>query len=524
MMQRAIFLRTSDPTTLRRLYSTKNYAAFMLSHIERHAMAHPKNVAIIDGVTKRETLYKDLPYRIGAAARGFQALGVKRGSVVGLHLPNSPEFIVAWNALASLGAIVTTSNPAYSPSELTHQFKDSGAELVVVHPALDAIARAGGAGAGLKDSAILNLDSPSLAFLTQDVTLQGASRVAPSVVEVDGPTTHFALPYSSGTTGLAKGVRLSHANLIANLEQCSTNLAIDAKDTVLGVLPFYHIYGITCLMGVTLMGGGKLVTLPKFDPALFLTSIQQQRCTYVFAVPPIIAFLAKHPVVSNFDLSSMHTLFSGAAPLDGETQQAVEKRFPGVVVRQGYGMTETSPITHAEPSTGRKPGSVGTPLPDTQCRIVDPTSGASLPAGKANVGELQVKGPQVMMGYHNNPKATAETILPGGWLRTGDLAYADQDGYYFVVDRLKELIKVKGLQVAPAELEGLLLQHPLVYDAAVVGRADERAGEVPVAFIVTKAAMLKGMGNAAGAAALPEVTPEGIKGFMAGKVAEYKTL
>jgi 4-coumarate--CoA ligase len=221
----------------------------------------------------------------------------------------------------------------------------------------------------------------------------------------------------------------------------------------------------------------------------------------------------------------VHTVFSGAAPLDADLQKALEKRMPHTSVRQGYGMTESSPITNvAGAGPSNKLGSVGPPLPNTDCRVLDVSTGAELPSGSSNVGELQVRGPQVMMGYHKNEKATAETLLPGGWLRTGDLVYYDADGSFFIVDRLKELIKSKGFQVAPAELEGLLMAHPLIYDCAVVGKADERSGEVPVAFVVTKASMLAAAGNAAGAAALPPLQAPAVQDFVAAKVAEYKRL
>jgi len=496
----------------------------MLEHIEAGAKRSPTRPALIDGVTGRSTSYGDLPYRIGAAARGFKALGITRGTVVGLHLANSPEFIVAFNALAALGAVVTTSNPAYSPTELTHQLRDSGAAFVLTMEALLPVVSAAAAGAGVPASRVLLLGAPATAFLFEDVAAPAAVRRLPEVEAVDGPRTLLALPYSSGTTGLPKGVALSHGNLTANLEQSWPGLGMAAGDVAVGVLPLYHIYGITCIMGLPLRTGGTVVTLPKFDPPQFLGAVQKYRSNFLFVVPPIIAFLAKHPLVAGFDLSHVNHIFSGAAPLDGDTQRAVEARFPQVSVRQGYGMTEASPITHSELVGCKRPGSVGQALVDTECRIVDPVTGAALPPGKANVGELQIRGPQVMMGYHNNPKATADTILPGGWLRTGDLVCADGEGVYYVVDRLKELIKCKGLQVAPAELEGLLLGHPLIYDAAVVPRADERAGEVPVAFVVKKEALLRGMGKAAEADALPKLTAEQVQAFVAGKVADYKRL
>ena len=508
-------------------YPTGNYAAYMLKHIEASAAARPASVALINGATNEAVLYRDLPYRIGAAARGFRALGVTRGTVVALHLPNCPEFLIAFNALAALGAVVTTSNPAYSPTELTHQFRDAGAALVLTLAGpLEAAARAAAEALRLPAAAVHTLGSPATAFLTADASAaSGALRALPVIEAVDGPATLFALPYSSGTTGLPKGVALSHGNLTANLLQSSSCLPMAPSDAVLGVLPFYHIYGITCLMGLPLLQGASLVTLPKFEPQSFLGAIQRHRTTYLFVAPPIVAFLAKHPAVAAFDLAHVHTIFSGAAPLDMETQLAAEKRFPAAVVRQGYGMTEASPITHSERVGAERKGSIGLPMPDTQCRVMSVGEApAEQPPGREHVGELQVRGPQVMMGYWQNAKATAETLLPGGWLRTGDLVYRDAEGFFYVVDRIKELIKVKGLQVAPAELEGLLLQHPLVYDCAVVGRPDERAGEAPVAFVVPKAAMLRAMGNAAGAAALPELTGEALKAFLVGKVAEYKMM
>ena len=278
-------------------------------------------------------------------------------------------------------------------------------------------------------------------------------------------------------------------------------------------------------MGVPLASGATVVTLPKFDPGQFLNTLVKYKASYLPLVPPIIAFLAKHPSVAGVDLSSVRCIFSGAAPLDADSQTACEKRLPKALVRQGYGMTESSPVTHVAPmDEANRPGSIGRPVVATECRVVDPETGATLPAGRTNVGELQVRGPQVMKGYHNNAAATAATIIDGGWLRTGDLVYRDVDDFYFVVDRLKELIKSKGFQVAPAELEGIIMGHPLIYDAAVVPRADERAGEVPVAFVVTKAALLTAMGNAAGASALPPVTASDVQTFVASKVAEYKRL
>jgi acyl-CoA synthetase (AMP-forming)/AMP-acid ligase II len=512
------------------------FAEHILSHVDEVARLSPSRVAVVcaggegAGPLSPQITYADLPYRVGAAARGLKALGVGHGSVVGLHLPNSPEFIVAFFAIAAVGATVTPSNPAYSVPELAYQLRDSRAQLLVTSPGLAATATQATASAGLSPSAVFVLGEPATRFLHADAAAQRNLPEFESIGDISKAL--LALPYSSGTTGLPKGVMLSHLNVLSNVEQCGVlPFEQDGTDVIISVLPFYHIYGLTTILAAALRYGGMIVSQPKFDPMIFLQAIVRHRVTYVPLVPPLVAFLAKHPAVASFDLSCVRSVFSGAAPLDPVTQLAVEKRIPGARCRQGYGMTETAPVTNvASVNAPSRPGSSGPPVAGTEIRVVDVStedpvgSPRLLPAGSANVGELQVHGPQVMLGYLNNSKATAETLLPDGWLRTGDLAYFDSDGHVFVVDRLKELIKVKGLQVAPAELEGLLLTHELVYDAAVVGRADERSGEVPVAFVVPRATMLRALGKAAEADALKPLTAEAVKDFVAAKVAPYKRL
>jgi len=525
-------------STLPLALPTLGFAEHILTHVDEVARSSPSRVAVVcaggEGASplSPQITYADLPYRVGAAARGLKALGVGRGSVVGLHLPNSPEFIVAFFAIATLGATVTTSNPAYSVPELAYQLRDSRAHLLVTSPGLAATASQAAATAGLAPRAVIVLGEPATRFLHADAA---AERKLPEFEKIgDISKALLALPYSSGTTGLPKGVMLSHLNVLANVEQCGGGALPyeqDGTDRIISVLPFYHIYGLTTILAAALRFGGTIVSLPKFDPMIFLQAIVRHRVTYTPLVPPIVAFLAKHPAVASFDLSSVKSIFSGAAPLDPVTQLAIEKRIPSAQCRQGFGMTETAPVTNvASVYAPSRPGSSGPPVAGTEIRVVDVSSDdfvgnpRLLPAGAANVGELQVRGPQVMLGYLNNAKATAETLLPDGWLRTGDLAYFDSDGHVFVVDRLKELIKVKGLQVAPAELEGLLLTHELVYDAAVVGRSDERSGEVPVAFVVPRATMLRALGKAAEADALKPLTAEAVKDFVAAKVAAYKRI
>jgi acyl-CoA synthetase (AMP-forming)/AMP-acid ligase II len=276
-------------------------------------------------------------------------------------------------------------------------------------------------------------------------------------------------------------------------------------DRVLGVLPFFHIYGMVVIMGAALVEGATIVSLPRFDLEQALRVMQEHRITVANVVPPIVLALAKHPAVAQFDLSALRVVFSGAAPLGAELAQACAQRL-GVVVRQGYGLTETSPVTHIHPLAPlpEDHASVGPPVPNTACRLVDPDSGADVPVGER--GELWVHGPQVMRGYFNKPEATAACLTADGWFRTGDVAVMDATGWFRIVDRVKELIKYKGLQVAPAELEAVLLSHPAIADAAVIPVPDAEAGEIPKAFVVLRA----------------PVEPEAIMAFVAERVSPYK--
>jgi acyl-CoA synthetase (AMP-forming)/AMP-acid ligase II len=313
------------------------------------------------------------------------------------------------------------------------------------------------------------------------------------------------LPYSSGTTGLPKGVMLTHANLVANLVQTHDAFPISEDDVLVGVLPFFHIYGQTVIMNLGLRSGATIVTMPRFDLDQFLDLIQEHEISRLYVVPPIALALAKHPAVDERDMSSVVTVMSGAAPLGGELAEAVAKRLECDVI-QGYGLTETSPVTHiVRPDEENKPGSIGRPLAETECRLVDPESGDDVAVGDR--GELWIRGPQVMAGYLANEEATRETIDSDGWLHTGDVAVIVNDGVYFIVDRLKELIKYKGFQVPPAELEAILINHPEVADCAVIGVPDEDAGELPKAYIV---------------AAGDELDHDAVMAFVAEKVSPQK--
>ncbi|MGH2951891.1 MAG: AMP-binding protein [Solirubrobacterales bacterium] len=432
--------------------------------------------ALIDGPSGRELSYAALADSVRALAAGLAARGFGRGDVLAVYMPNLPEYAIAFHGAASAGGMCTTVNPLYTANELAHQLTDSGARLLLtVPPFLDAAREAADA-AGVDEVFVAGEAEGATPF----AELLGDPGGAPAG-EID-PQGLAVLPYSSGTTGLPKGVMLTHANLVSNLCQVQQAFPIAAEDTLIGVLPFFHIYGMTVIMNQGLRAGATIVTMPRFDLEQLLDLLERHAVTRAYVVPPIALALAKHPAVEGRDLSALETIMSGAAPLGGELSERVASRI-GCTVIQGYGLTETSPVTHViRPDGENVPGSIGRPLSRTECRIVDPESGGEVAEGER--GELWIRGPQVMSGYLNNDEATAATLDADGWLHTGDIAVVDGDGFFEIVDRLKELIKYKGYQVAPAELEALLITHPAVGDVAVIGVADEEAGELPKAFVV----------------------------------------
>jgi acyl-CoA synthetase (AMP-forming)/AMP-acid ligase II len=452
-------------------------------YVLRHAARLGDKPALIDGPTGRTLTYRQLADAVRRAAAGLARLGLRKGDVLAIYSPNLPEYAVVFQAVAMLGGINTTANPLYTAGELATQLRDSRARfLVTVPPFLDK-AREAASQSGIEEIFVLGTADGARSF---DELLQAGDQ--PPAVRIDPRNDIVALPYSSGTTGLPKGVMLTHANLVANLCQCEGMANFEAfgeGDVTVAVLPFFHIYGMVVIMMLGLAGGGTIVSMPRFDLLEFLGVVQKYRVTILPLVPPIVLGLVKHPAVAQFDLSSVRLVFSGAAPLGEDIARALATKL-GCPVVQGYGMTEASPVTHLSPTRNApmKPGSAGRVVPNTEVRIVDVLTGAEVAGGKE--GELLIRGPQIMKGYLNRPEETAACLDRGGWYHTGDVGYVDEDGYFFIVDRTKELIKYKGMQVAPAELEALLLTHPAVLDAAVVRRADEEAGEVPKAFVVLK--------------------------------------
>jgi acyl-CoA synthetase (AMP-forming)/AMP-acid ligase II len=462
--------------------------------------ARPEHPALVDGSTGRIVTYGALRKEVRRVAAGLAALGVRKNDVVGLYSPNSPEFAIVFHAVARLGATLTTANPANTAHELAQQLIDSNAKTLVTSAALADKARAAITDSRRSIELITTDEAPglrSLASIARDAD--------PPTVDIDPDTDVVVLPYSSGTTGLPKGVMLTHRNLVANLLQVDVIERGDLR-ALIGVLPFFHIYGMVVVMNFGLLRGATIVTFPRFELDPFLKALQDWPITVAHIVPPIAVALAKQPAVDNYDLRHLETLFCGAAPLGAAVTDAVQRRL-NVVIKQGYGMTEASPVTHyTDAGSPPRPGTVGRVVASTECRIVEVSSGHDADVGQA--GEVWVRGPQVMKGYLNNPEATARTIDSEGWLHTGDIGSVDADGYLTIIDRLKELIKVKGYQVAPAELESLLLQHPRIADAAVIPVPDEECGEVPKAVVVPRG----------------ELTADEVIAFVRDHVAHYKRI
>jgi acyl-CoA synthetase (AMP-forming)/AMP-acid ligase II len=460
------------------------------------------NTALIDGISDRVVTYGELYRDVRRFARGLWDRGFRKGDVLAIFCPNVLEYPVAFHGAALIGGIVTTINPLYTPAELERQLKDANAKYLLTTKNFLANAREGSRETGVEEIFVLGEAegaTPYEAILANDGD--------PPEVSIDAASDIVALPYSSGTTGLQKGVMLTHRNLSSNLAQVTEVYKDDIRETdvAVGILPFFHIYAMMVILNWILRNGASIVILPRFDLEQFLGALAKHRVSIAHVVPPIVLALAKHPIVDKFDLG-LRWVFSGAAPLGVDLSEACAKRLRCTVF-QGYGLTETSPATHLTPPDNRnRLGSVGFPVPGTECKVVDPATGEAL--GPEKDGELWMRGPQVMKGYLNQPGATAAAIDADGFFHSGDIGHADEDGYFYIVDRLKELIKYKGLQVAPAELEALLLTHPAVADAAVIPVPDEEAGEIPKAFVVKRA----------------EVTEDELKSFVAARVAPYKKI
>ncbi|XP_070575436.1 uncharacterized protein [Ptychodera flava] len=483
-------------------------AEYVMSDFDQYG----DRVAMIEGLSNRSYTYKQLKTFVRRCGSGLVKAGFTQGDVCALYTPNSPEFFVSFYAVVSIGGVITGVNPLHTPDELAYQLKLSDAHWLITHPAF--VQKAKQAVEKFRPmKGIYVLGNEGIGDCVPCSKLLGDDGSAfPSSIKINPTEDIVTLPFSSGTTGLPKGVMLTHYNIVANLAQLKTPGMLDFEagvDVILGILPFYHIYAMVCVLTQAVKRGALVVTLPQFDPETFLNAIQQHKVTFCPIVPPLALFLAKYPLLENYNLSSLKKVMSGAAPIGPHIIEAVKSRMNrrDLMLKQGYGLTECSPgVAGTNTDEEYDVSTVGVLLPNTELKVVDVDTGKILGANED--GELCCKGPQVMKGYLNNPNATEMTIVDG-WLHTGDIGHYDETGQIFIVDRLKELIKYKGFQVAPAELEEVILTMPDVKDVAVIGLPDEEAGEIPIAFVVPKT---------------EKVTPDDIIKFVEGKVAPYKKL
>jgi acyl-CoA synthetase (AMP-forming)/AMP-acid ligase II len=470
-----------------------------LPHVLEEAVRrHPDRAALVDGPSGRSVTYRDLARRVDRLAGWLDERGVRPGDTVALWTPNTPPWVaVAWAAMR-LGATVTGLNPAYTQAEAQALLAQARPSVAFTLPRLVPLARDYGVATVLSTA-----PADGATSVREVLTRASGQRAREVAVE---PSTVALLPFSSGTTGLPKGVELTHANLVAALRQAARLMPLDPEDTTLAVAPFFHVLGAVVNLALPLSAGATVVTVPGFEPASFLDLVERHDVRFLAVPPPLAAFLAHHPLARSRDLSSLRAVAVGGAALAPAVHEALARRLPDAVVGQGWGLTETTACVCIpdRAAGGTRPGTVGRLVPNTELRVVDPDTGQERGAGE--IGELWVRGPQVMAGYRDRADETRAVLDDEGWLRTGDLGQVEQDGIVVLIDRLKELIKVDAYQVAPAELEALLLEHPAINDAGVVGRPHPRHGEEPVAFVV----------------AHPDLDLAAVEAWLAERVAPYK--
>lgn len=457
----------------------------------------------------KEMTFREILTEAKKLANYLQKLGLKKGDRVASMLPNTPQAVVTYYGTLMAGGIVVQVNPLYTERELAYQMKDSGAKFIVcLDILLPRVSK-------VKEETDLehiivtriadylpfpkNLIYPFIQKREYNIVVKveetddthvwknviANSPAEYQEVEIDPEEDLALLQYTGGTTGLPKGVMLTHYNLVANVQMAKAwiSKAERDKEVVLGVLPFFHVYGMTTVMNLSIMYGAKMILLPRFDAGQVLKTIQKHKPTLFPGAPTIYIGLLNHPDFEKYDLSSIKACISGSASLPLEVQEQFEKRTNGKIV-EGYGLTESSPVTHANPIWGRRVnGSIGIPWPDTDAKIVKNGTLEEVPVGE--IGEIAVKGPQVMKGYWNNPEATEE-VLKDGWLLTGDMGKMDEDGYFYVVDRKKDVIIAGGFNIYPREIEEVLFEHPDIVEAAVIGVPDDYRGETVKAVIVPK--------------------------------------
>ncbi|EFX82657.1 hypothetical protein DAPPUDRAFT_316478 [Daphnia pulex] len=465
--------------------------------IER-ASLWPNLTATECGLTGRKYTYGQLIVLIRHFGSALVRMGFKKGEVFGMLLPNLPEFPIVLLGAAGIGMPVTTVNPIYTVEEIARQMQLSGATVVVTIPQLAGTLRQV-AQLCPEIRRLIIIGQPEEGFATFGEMLQDSGDLYDENINVNPSEDIFALPYSSGTTGLPKGVMLSDANITANIQQLlhptamkltspppTSNATDELQEVYVVILPFFHMYGMVGVMLTGLDLGAKMVILPRFEGESYVNSLHQHHPSTLHLVPPLVAFLGLRPDLKLEAFQRLHTVAIGAAPLGTAVATRFVERLgrPNLLMQEGFGMTETTSACHLSPVKNNQIGSFGEPLPRTHVKVIDVDTGESL--GPGQPGEMCVQGPQMMKGYYKNEKATKETYDSEGWLHTGDMVYYNEQNQFFIVDRLKELIKVKGLQVSPSELEDVLRRIPGVLDVAVIGVPDDIAGELPRAYVVKK--------------------------------------
>ncbi len=484
--------------------------------LEENAINFRKRTAII--FENNKITYAQLDSLSNQFANALIKLNVNKGDRIALFLGNIPQFIIAYFGSLKAGAVVTAVSPLHREREVEHQLCDSGAETIVVLDSLYPIVENVWEKTQLKNVIVTNLTDFGSEIVGKTSSkirnfkdlIERASNESLNV-QFRPDEDLAALQYTGGTTGIAKGAMLTHTNLVSNAFAFASWTQSTTDDIFLAALPLFHIYGMTTSMTTPISLGAEMVLLPKFDPARVLQTIEQRKVTVFCGSPTMYSILLASPELEKHDLTSIRVCISGASPLPPQVQKKF-MQVTGGFLAEGYGLTEASPVTHCTPVDKSmktvKVGSIGLPLPNTEARIVDLETGQkTLAAGEK--GELAVKGPQVMLGYWQNPQETA-MVLRDGWLYTGDVAYIDSDGYFYITDRKKDLIKYKDYSVYPRELEDVLYEHSAVKLCVVVGKPDDLVGEVPKAFVVLKDGL--------------DVKGDELTGFVNGKVAPYKAI
>jgi long-chain acyl-CoA synthetase len=501
--------KTLDPYPERSLYSV----------LEDSARRFPDRPAVVWAVPGGKTLtYRQLLQEVEKFSAVLAGLGVGKGDRVGLILPNSPQYVIAYYATVRLGAVIVGNNPLYTHRELSHQLKDAQQDVIVVLDRLWPSLKAVEGEFKPRETIVTSVTDymkfpinvlapiklkkearhegqpwppvPADAPVKWWKRLMSSAGSPPPVAQVDARNEPAGFIYTGGTTGLSKGAMLSHYNIVSNCTQGASWFADlrDGEEAVMCVLPFFHSYGMTVCMNIGIFKAGKLILLPRFELETCLKAIAREKPTLFPGVPRLYIALNEAPETKNYDLSSIRACLSGAAPLPLAVAEKFES-ITGARVVEGYGLTETSPITHANPITGkRKEGSIGLPIPDTDCKLVD-IDDPTRPAEAGQPGELAISGPQVMLGYWNKPEETADMIREEDgvrWLYTGDISTMDEEGYFRIVDRKKEMILVSGFNVYPTDVEQVLYRHTKIQKVSVVGIPDKTTGEAVKAFVVLR--------------------------------------